>query len=258
MAKPGIPAFAAPVVKAPEPLLCCGSRQADQPAMPMTPCSAARPFVAKKTAEQVPRISASPLAGSAVQAARRWRWAPPAGARCPQPALPLLHTGNLPCCTSSGPRAHGCAEAGAHQPPRRRNSAVRGGSCRSAGQYWRAPRPVSPGTATLMADARCARRSADTLNELRPLRPTCQPGGRHLPTRCHWLPALFGPLLPAVCSPMPPAGAALLLADNPPSTHLTNPEPLDGARHEVSAVRVRPSPPNPTLAQPLLVRFCSR
>ena len=55
------------------------------------------------------------------------------------------------------------------QPPRRRNSAVRGGSCRSAGQ-WRAPRPVSPGTATLMADARCARRSADALNELRPLR----------------------------------------------------------------------------------------
>ena len=90
------------------------------------------------------------------------------GARCPQPALPLLHTGNLPCCTSSGPRAHGCAEAGAHQPPRRRNSAVRG-SCRSAGQ-WRAPRPVSPGTVTLMADARCARRSADALNELRPLR----------------------------------------------------------------------------------------
>jgi len=51
-----------------------------------------------------------------------------------------------------------------------RNSVVRGGSCRSAGQYWRAPRPVSPGTATLMADARCARRSADALNELRPLR----------------------------------------------------------------------------------------
>ena len=34
----------------------------------------------------------------------------------------------------------------------------------------RAPRPVSPRTATLMADARCARRSADALNELRPLR----------------------------------------------------------------------------------------
>ena len=56
------------------------------------------------------------------------------------------------------------------QPPRRRNSAVRGRrQCRSAGQ-WRAPRPVSPGTVTLMADARCARRSADALNELRPLR----------------------------------------------------------------------------------------
>ena len=122
----------------------------------------------------------------------------------------------------------------------------------------RAPRPVSPGTAALAADVRGARRPADTLNELRPLRPTCQPGGRRVPTRCRWLPALFGPPLPAVCSPMPPARAALLLADNPPFTHLTNPEPLDGARHEVSAVRVRPSPPNPTLAQPLLVWFCSR
>ena len=51
---------------------------------------------------------------------------------------------------------------------------------------------------------------------------------------------------------------SLLVADNPPLTHLTNPEPLDGARHEVSAVRVRLSPPNPALTQPLLVRFCSR
>ena len=34
----------------------------------------------------------------------------------------------------------------------------------------RAPRPVSPGTAALAADARGARRAADTLNELRPLR----------------------------------------------------------------------------------------
>ena len=144
------------------------------------------------------------------------------------------------------------------QPPRRCNSAVRGGSCRSAGQ-WRAPRPVSPGTVTLMADARCARRSADALNELRPLRQRVSRAAGILPTRCRrWLRALFGPPLPAVCSLMPPAGASLLLADNPPSTHLTNPEPLDGARHEVSAVRVRPSPPNPALTQPLLVRFCSR
>ena len=34
----------------------------------------------------------------------------------------------------------------------------------------RAPRPVSPGTAALAADARGARRPADALNELRPLR----------------------------------------------------------------------------------------
>ena len=122
----------------------------------------------------------------------------------------------------------------------------------------RAPRPVSPGTAALAADARGARRPTDALNELRPLR---QRVSRRQASACP-LPlaarALFGPPLPAVCSPMPLAGAVLLLADNPPSTHLTNLESLDGARHEVSAVRVRPSPSNPTLAQPLLVRFCSR
>ena len=123
----------------------------------------------------------------------------------------------------------------------------------------RAPRPVSPGTAALAADAREVRAAGRRPERAAAAAPTCQPGGRHLPTRCRrWLRALFGPPLPAVCSLMPPAGASLLLADNPPSTHLTNPEPLDGARHEVSAVRVRPSPPNPTLAQPLLVRFCSR
>ena len=207
----------------------------------------------------MPRISASPLVapGSGCSSRSSWCWAPPAGARCPQPALPLLHTGNLPCCTSSGPRAHGCAEAGAHQPPRRRNSAVRGGSCRSARA---AARPAAGLSRDSRFGGRCAR-CAQTCQRTEPAAaavPTRQPGGRHLPTRCRWLPALFGPPLPAVCSPMPPAGAALLLANNPPSTHLTNPEPLDGARHEVSAVRVRPSPPNPTLAQPLLVRFCSR
>ena len=123
----------------------------------------------------------------------------------------------------------------------------------------RAPRPVSPGTAALAADARGARRPANALNQLRPL---CQrvsrAAGVCLPAATGCQRALFGPPLPAVYSPMPPAGAALLLADNPPTTHLTNLEPLDGARHEVSAVRVRPSPSNPTLAQPLLVRFCSR
>ena len=130
-------------------------------------------------------------------------------------------------------------------------------SCRSARA---AARPAAGLSRDSRFGGRCARcaQSGRHPERAAAAAPTCQPGGRHLPTRCHWLPALFGPLLPAVCSPMPPAGAALLLADNPPSTHLTNPEPLDGARHEVSAVRVRPSPPNPTLAQPLLVRFCSR
>ena len=46
MAKAGIPAFAAPVGKAPEPLLWCSSRQVDQPAISMALRSAARPFIA--------------------------------------------------------------------------------------------------------------------------------------------------------------------------------------------------------------------
>ena len=154
-------------------------------------------------------------------------------------------------------RVHGCGEVAAHQPPRRRSSAVRGGSCRSARA---AARPAAGLSRDSRFGGRCAR-CAQTCHRTEPAAaavPTRQPGGRRLPTRSHWLPALFGPPLPAVYSPMPPAGAALLLADNPPTTHLTNPEPLDGARHEVSAVRVHPSPSNPTLAQPLLVRFCSR
>ena len=191
------------------------------------------------------------------KAARRWRWAPPAGARCPQPALPLIHTGNLPCCTSSGPRAHGCAEAGAHQPPRRRNSAVRGGSCRSAGQ-WRAPRPVSPGTATLMADARCARRSADALNELRPLR---QRVSRARAFAYPLPPLAASALWPAVAGSLQPDAAGRGVA--PPRR-----QPAINALDEPRAARWRSargqrgarasSPPNPTLAQPLLVRFCSR
>jgi len=77
--------------------------------------------------------------------------------------------------------------------------------------------------------------------------PTCQPGGRHLPTRCRrWLRALFGPPLPAVCSLMPPAGASLLLADNPPSTHLTNPSrsmALGTRSARCACVRRPPTPP---------------
>ena len=46
LVKAGAPAFTAPVVKAPEPLLWCSTRQVDQPAISMAPCSAARPFIA--------------------------------------------------------------------------------------------------------------------------------------------------------------------------------------------------------------------
>ena len=74
------------------------------------------------------------------------------------------------------------------------------------------------------------------------------------------------PLPPLAASALWPAVAGSLQPDAagrggapprrpPPSTHLTNPEPLDGARHEVSAVRVRPSPPNPALTQPLQCGF---
>ena len=220
--------------------------------------SAAPPLVAQKAAAAEPSIRH-----------RRWRLRAPsahlgaAGAGRRQQALDAPNqpsrcfTGPVYRAASAPVRAHGCGEAAARQPPRRRSSAVRGGSCRSARA---AARPAAGLSRDSRFGGRCAR-CAQTCQRTEPAAaavPTRQPGGRRLPTRSHWLPALFGPPLPAVCSPMPPAGAALLLADNPPSTHLTNPEPLDGARHEVSAVRVRPSPPNPTLAQPLLVRFCSR
>jgi len=51
--------------------------------------------------------SASPLAapGSVCSSRSSWRWAPPTGARCPQPALPLIHRAGLPRCISPGPRA---------------------------------------------------------------------------------------------------------------------------------------------------------
>lgn len=132
MVKPVRTAFTAPVVKAPEPLLWCSSRQADQPAIFMAPCSAARPFVVKKTAEQVPRISASPLRAPAVQrplgdgAGRRQQalGVPDRPSRCFTRAVYRAAPAQV--------RAHGCGEAAAHQPPRRRSSAVRGGSCRSA------------------------------------------------------------------------------------------------------------------------------
>ena len=132
--------------------------------------NAAPPLIAQKAAAAEPSIRH-----------RRWRLRSPsahlgaAGAGRRQQALDAPNqpsrcfTGPVYRAASAPVRAHGCGEAAAHQPPRRRGSAVRGGSCRSAGQ-WRAPRPVSPGTVTLMADARCARRSADALNELRPLR----------------------------------------------------------------------------------------
>ena len=72
MAKAVRTAFEVPVVKAPEPLLWCSSRQADQSAISMNPCSAACPFVAEKTAEQVPRISAPPT----------WLWRSPEARTC--------------------------------------------------------------------------------------------------------------------------------------------------------------------------------
>ena len=114
---------------------------------------------------------ASPLAapGSVCSSRSSWRWAPPTGARCPQPALPLIHRAGLPRCISPGPRARlrrsSCAPATAAPQlccPRRQlqvspgRGAPRGRSLPGP-PLWRLLR------------ARCAQPAA-ALNELRPLR----------------------------------------------------------------------------------------
>ena len=95
--------------------------------------SAAPPLVAQKAAAAEPSIRH-----------RRWRLRAPsahlgaAGAGRRQQALEAPNqpsrcfTGPVYRAASAPVRAHGCGEAAAHQPPRRRGSAVRGGSCRSA------------------------------------------------------------------------------------------------------------------------------
>ena len=151
------------MLKAPQRRLWWSCPHTDHLVVLRAQWSAAPPLAAQKSAATEPSIRAPSAHLGAAGAGRRQQAleAPNQPSRC--------FTGPIYHATSAPVRAHGCGEAAAHQPPRRRSSAVRGGSCRSAGQ-WRAPRPVSPGTATLMADARCARRSADALNELRPLR----------------------------------------------------------------------------------------
>ena len=132
--------------------------------------SAAPPLVAQKAAAAEPSIRH-----------RRWRLRAPsahlgaAGAGRRQQALDAPNqpsrcfTGPVYRAASAPVRAHGCGEAAAHQPPRRRGSAVAAAAAGQPGPR-RAPRPVSPGTAALAADARGARSAAATLNELRPLR----------------------------------------------------------------------------------------
>ena len=95
--------------------------------------SAAPPLVAQKAAAAEPSIRH-----------RRWRLRAPsahlgaAGAGGRQQALGAPNrpsrcvTGPVYRAASAPVRARGCGEAAAHQPPRRRSSAVRGGSCRSA------------------------------------------------------------------------------------------------------------------------------
>ena len=95
--------------------------------------SAAPPLIAQKAAAAEPSIRH-----------RRWRLRAPsahlgaAGAGRRQQALDAPNqpsrcfTGPVYRAASAPVRAHGCGEAAAHQPPRRRSSAVRGGSCRSA------------------------------------------------------------------------------------------------------------------------------
>ena len=161
--------------------------------------------------------SASPLTapGSVCSSRSSWRWASPAAARCPQAALSLLRRGGPSCCNGHLPRARRrrTGDAPATVAPQPLLSA--GGSCRSAQP---APRPAAclAATAASVADARRAHRSANAIRELRQLRQrVSRVAGICLPA-ARWLPALFGPPFPAVCSPMPPAGAALLLTDNPP------------------------------------------
>ena len=161
--------------------------------------------------------SPSPLTapGSVCSSRSSWRWASPAAARCPQAALSLLRRGSPSCCNGHLPRARRrrTGDAPATVAPQPLLSAAA-----AAGQPRprRAPRPVSPATAALATDARRACRPANALNELRQQRQRIsRAAGICLPAT-RWLPALFGPPLPAVCSPMPPAGAALLLTDNPP------------------------------------------
>ena len=68
--------------------------------------SAAPPLIAQKAVAAEPSIRHRHWRLRAPSAhLGGWRWAPPTGARCPQPALPLLHRAGLPCCISPGPRA---------------------------------------------------------------------------------------------------------------------------------------------------------
>ena len=166
--------------------------------------SAAPPLIAQKAAAAEPSIRH-----------RRWRLRAPsahlgaAGAGRRQQALDAPNqpsrcfTGPVYRAASAPVRAHGCGEAAAHQPPRRRGSAVRGGSCRSARA---AARPAAGLSRDSRFGGRCAR-CAQT--DRRPERAAAAASTRQ-PAAGVCLPAAAGcqsALRPAVASSLQPDAA---------------------------------------------------
>ena len=162
------------------------------------------PLIAQKAAAAEPSIRH-----------RRWRLRAPsahlgaAGAGGRQQALGAPNrpsrcvTGPVYRAASAPVRARGCGEAAAHQPPRRRSSAVRGGSCRSARA---AARPAAGLSRDSRFGGRCAR-CAQTCQRTEPAAaavPTRQAGGRRLPPP---QPLAASALRPAVAGSLQPDAA---------------------------------------------------
>ena len=143
------------MLKAPQRRLWWSCQHTDHLVVLRAQRSAAPPLVAQKAAAAEPSIRH-----------RRWRLRAPsahlgaAGAGGRQQALGAPNrpsrcvTGPVYRAASAPVRAHGCGEAAAHQPPRRRSSAVRGGSCRSARA---AARPAAGLSRDSRFGGRCAR-----------------------------------------------------------------------------------------------------
>ena len=191
------------MLKAPQRRLWWSCPHTDHLVVLRAQWSAAPPLVAQKAAAAEPSIWH-----------RRWRLRAPsahlgaAGAGRRQQALEAPNqpsrcfTGPVYRAASAPVRAHGCGEAAAHQPPWRRSSAVRGGSCRSARAAARPAAGLSRDSRFGGRCARCAQTGRRT-ERAAAAAPTCQPGGRHLPT----LPLAASALRPAVAGSLQPDAA---------------------------------------------------